>query len=100
MSDKKIKYLLIDTSYLHAVSFKDPDFRKLLHHSQENVLKIFIPHIAWEERRTQFLEKVFAKMGKVNDAFEKLNADLSGDFVLYGLPPPTLNIWTKVDVNA
>ena len=100
MPDKKISHLLIDTSYLRTAGFNHPDFRRLLHFTKLDLLKIYIPHIAWEERRTQFLEVVLNKISKVTDAFDRLKSEMSGNFVLDGLPPPTLNIWSKFDVNA
>jgi hypothetical protein len=62
MADKKPLHLLIDTSYLRRAGFGDPDFRLLLHFSKTDRLKIFVPHIVWEERRTQLLEKAFGKI--------------------------------------
>lgn len=72
MSDQKITFLLIDTSYLRAVSFSDPDFRKLPQRSKEDVLKIFIPHIVREERRTQFREVAYDKVRKLRQQFDGL----------------------------
>jgi hypothetical protein len=100
MSDNKIKYLLIYTSYLWKVEFDNPDFRKLLHHSKSDELKIFIPHIVWEERRTQLLEKAYAKMDKVRDAFEDLKALQANNIFVEGLPVPTLNVWSKAEIDA
>ena len=73
--EKKTVFILVDTSFLRSVSFGDPDFRKLLEYSKNQVVKIFVPHIAWEERRTQFLEKACEKVGKVTTAFTKLEAE-------------------------
>lgn len=100
MLDKKISHLLIDTSYLRAAGFNHSDFRKLLHFSKLQLLNIYIPHIAWEERRTQFLEVVLGKISTVTDAFNKLKSEMRGNFVLDGFPPPTLNIWSESDVKA
>src|SRR3989442_13374918 len=51
ISNKMIVHLMIDTSYLRTAGFDHPDFRKLLHLSKGDQLKIHIPHIVWEERR-------------------------------------------------
>ena len=99
-TNKKIFYVLIDTSYLRTAGFNDPDFRKLLKYSKENVLKVFIPHIAWEERRTQYFDNAYKKVRKVEDAFEELNAMLPGDFILGGLTPPGLTIWKKAEIDT
>lgn len=100
MPDKKISHLVIDTSYLRTAGLNHPDFRRLLHYSQMDLLKVYIPHIVWEERRTQFLEAALTKVSKVTDAFDKLKSEMPGNFVLNGLPSPTLNIWSKADVDT
>lgn len=98
--EKKTVYILVDTSFLRSVSFGDPDFRKLLEYSKNQVVKIFVPHIAWEERRTQFLEKACEKVGKVTAAFTRLEAEIADNFILNGMQPPELNIWNDSDINA
>jgi predicted nucleic acid-binding protein len=100
MPENDIRYLLLDTSYLRDVGFSDPDFRKLLRLSQENKLKIFIPHIVWEERRTQLMEKARDRVRKLRKEFDGLSAELPSNFVLEGLAPPTLNIWTDAEIDA
>jgi hypothetical protein len=100
MANQKPLHLLIDTSYLRRAGFNDPDFRLLLHFSKTDLLKIFVPHIVWEERRTQLLETAAGKIKTVSDAFDKLKAELPSNFVLDGLLPlPTLRIWTRADVD-
>lgn len=98
--EKKIVFILVDTSFLRSVSFGDPDFRKLLEYSKNNVVQIFVPHIAWEERRTQFLEKACEKVGKVTTAFSKLETEKTDNFILDGMSPPALNIWSETEINA
>lgn len=101
MSDKHVKALLIDTSYLcKIVDFDNPDFRKLLRFSKSGELKIVISHIVWEERRTQFLETAYAKAQKLRAAFESLKAPWTGKFIIDGLAPPTLSVWTDVEMDA
>lgn len=98
--NKTICYVLLDTSYLREVGFDNPDFRRLLEYSKVNVLKIFVPHIAWEERRTQYFDKVYAKVLKVENEFEALKAIVPGNFVLRGLSPPSLKIWNRMEIEA
>lgn len=93
-------HILLDTSYLREVGFDNPDFRKLLEYSKVNVLKVFVPHIAWEERRTQYFDKAYAKVLRVVKEFEALKAMLPGNFVLGGLAPPALTIWTRTEIDA
>lgn len=100
MSDNQITHLFIDTSYLKSVGFRDPDFQQLLQRSQQNVLKIFVSHIAWEERRTQLLEDAQSMVKKYRQDFEALNASLPHRFLLGGLNPPTLNMWTPAEIEA
>jgi predicted nucleic acid-binding protein len=100
MSDKKIVHLLLDTSYLCGVSFDDPDFRKLLQRSKDDELRIFVPHIVWEERRTQFFEIAYDKVRRVQNAWDGLNTGLANNFLLGDLIPPALTLWTKAEIEA
>jgi hypothetical protein len=99
-TDKKTFYVFLDTSYLREVGFGNSDFRKLLEYSKANVLKIFVSHIAWEEWRTQYFDKAYAKVLKVDREFEALKVMLPGNFILEGLTPPTLTIWKKSEIDA
>lgn len=98
--NETIFHVLLDTSYLREVGFDNPDFRKLLEYSKVNVLKIFVPHIAWEERRTQYFDEAYAKVLKVEKDFEALKAIVPGNFVLRGLSAPSLTIWKQTEIDA
>lgn len=102
MSDKTITQLLIDTSCLWDAGsdFNHPNFRMLLELSKRGELKIFIPHIVWEERRTQLLEKLYGKVRALNESFEELKTQSSGNLLVQGLTPPTLTIWNKAEIDA
>lgn len=104
MSDKKITHLLIDTSYLFkfGAGLKDPDFMKLLRHAnKEGPLKIHIPHIVWEERRTQLLDEAYSSRRKLKKSFEDLETALSTNIVLNGISSPTLlGLWSESDLDA
>lgn len=102
MSDKTITHLLIDTSCLWDAGsdFNHPDFRKLLEFSKNGELKILIPHIVWEERRTQLLDKLYGKVRGLSESFEALKTQFSGNFLVQSLPPPTLTIWNKAEIDA
>ena len=103
MADKKITHLLIDTSYLFKFgpAFKHPDFMKLLHYSAvDGTVKIYIPHIVWEERRTQLLEDAYARAKDLRSAFDKLNKEISTNIVLHGVTPPTLHFRSDSEIDA
>lgn len=93
MSDKKITQLLIDTSCLWDAGsdFNHSDFRMLLELSKRGELKIFIPHIVWEERRTQLLERLCSKVQVLNESFEDLKTRSSGNLLVQGLTPPSIS---------
>jgi hypothetical protein len=102
MSDKKITHLLIDTSYLFkfGAGFGHPDFMKLLRCSAtEGTLKIYIPHIVWEERRTQLLDEAYSCRRKLKDSFEAMNKQLETNVVLRGFAAPTLSIGNEAEIN-
>lgn len=96
----KISHLFIDTSYLGGVAFGDGDLQKLLRYSREGRLKIFIPRLVWEERRTQLLETTRAEVVQLRAAFQKVQARADRDLVLAGLARPTLGIWSDEDMDA
>src|SRR6185503_3786450 len=102
MSDKKTTHLLIDTSYLwkFGPGFDHPDFMKLLRCSGvEGTLKIFIPHIVWEERRTQLLDEAYSCRRKLKESFEAMNSQLATNIVLRGFTSPALNIWNEAEID-
>src|SRR6266480_550604 len=98
MAARTITHLLLDTSYLRGVGLRSPDFQKLLELAKANTVKLLVPHIAWEEQRTQFLDETFERMRKVRDAFSNLNVRYSRDFLLEGLPAPGLVLWEEKEV--
>jgi hypothetical protein len=95
-----MSHLFIDTSYLGGVGFGDGDLQKLLRYSREGELKIFIPHLVWEERRTQLLEEARNDVIKLRTAFQKVLDRAGRDLVLNGLPRPTLGIWSEEDMDG
>lgn len=102
MSDTKITHLLIDTSYLYkfGTGFDHPDFMKLLHCSTiDGTLKIYIPHIVWEERRTQLLDEAYSSRRKLRESFDALNKEISTNIILRGIAPPALSIWSESEID-
>src|ERR1700731_1560865 len=99
MSEKKTTYLLLDTSYLRKAGsgFDSPNFRKLLLLSKQEILHIFIPHIVWEERRTQLRETALAELRKLRAAFDRVNGQIEKNVIFGGLTPPILSVWSELD---
>jgi hypothetical protein len=103
MSDNKITHLLIDNSCLYKFGpgFDHPDFMKLLRCSAvEGTLKIFVPHIVWEERRTQLRDDVYSCMRRLKTSFDDLNKQLATNIVLKGLAIPALNLWDESEIDV
>src|SRR5690349_5101917 len=98
MPVRTITHLFLDTSYLRGVGLWSPDFQKLLELSRGNAVRLIVPHIAWEEQRTQLLDDTFQRMRKLRDAFNALNSRHSRDALLEGLPAPGLAIWEEREV--
>ena len=99
MAHNKIAALILDTSYLRSVSISnDPDFMRLLRFCKERVIDIFVPHIVWEERRAQYLDGIYAKVVKANEAFRRLNEDWDNRFITGSLPPPRMDIPSRQEL--
>lgn len=92
--------VFLDTSYIRKVGFRNPDFQKLIANSKSNLLRLFVSHVAWEERRTQYLEKATSQVLTLGREFEKLQQGRSDNFILQGLPPPVMNLWNKTELDA
>jgi hypothetical protein len=102
MSSKTITHLLIAPPYLHkfGTGFAHPDFMKLLHCSTvDGTLKIYIPHIVWEERRTQLLDEAYSRRGKLRESFDALNKEISTNIILRGITPPTMSLWSESEID-
>jgi len=100
MPSGRIRTLFVDTSSLRRAGFQSPDLRKLLVRCGEQSVRVVVSHIAWEEWRTQLLEKSSEKVRNVKAAFEALTRALPSNFILGRLPPPALAIWDDADIDA
>jgi len=100
MTDRKLTHLILDTSYLRAVGFKDPDFRKVLEHAKAKRLRVLVPHIAWEEWRTQLLEEHLKLVRDLRAADERLARKMARNFLLNGLERPLLVLWPDDEVDG
>lgn len=67
-----IRTLFVDTSSLRRSGFQSPDLRKLLVRCSEQSVRVVVSHIAWDEWRTQLLEKSSDKVRNVKRAFDAL----------------------------
>lgn len=92
--------VFLDTSYIRKVGFRNPDFQKLVAYSKSNRLRLFVSHVAWEERRAQYLEKATSQVLTLRREFEKLQQGSSDNFILHGLPPPLMNLWNETELEA
>jgi hypothetical protein len=100
MSDNNIRTLFVDTSSLRQIGFRHPDFQKLLLRSRDKSLRIAVSHIAWEEWRTQLLEKACEKARNVRTSFEALTTALPSNRILGRLRPPALALWEDAEIEA
>lgn len=92
--------LLIDTSLLKQAqdSFGDIDFQKILHHSKANEVKIFIPFIVWEERRTQLLDNLIESIRNVNKAYKSFAPARS--LLFKAIPKPNLTVIDEEEARS
>ncbi|WP_295971951.1 PIN domain-containing protein [uncultured Xanthomonas sp.] len=90
-------HVVIDTSMLRRAHFRHPNFERLLVRSQMGALKIYIPHIALEELRTQLLDQHVQLVEEIQARFDKLRRG-SRDMLIDGLPLPVLSLWPPGDV--
>jgi hypothetical protein len=100
MADAVVLHLLMDTSYVRSVSFSDPDFRRLLQFSKDGVIRILVPHIVWEERRTQLVDAILVKVRKLRVEIEELKAPWMGGLVADGPVYPTTSLWPDSEIVA
>src|SRR5207237_693596 len=91
--------LLLETSYLRSVGFGDPDFRKLLQHSQEGRARILIPHIVWEEWPTHLVKSTLTKAGKLRKAIEDLATPWMGGLCTDALVPSGVSVLADADID-
>lgn len=84
------------------MGFNDPDFRKVLEHAKANPkrLQVLVPHVAWEERRTQLLEERLKMVRDLRAAYEKLLGKMAGDLLLDGLERPALVLWPENEIDG
>jgi transcriptional regulator of met regulon len=77
--------VVIDSSTLFRTNLDHPELRKLLDRSQKGELEIHISHIAWEEHRTQLLDKTRESVDALRRATAALTSPTRGNIVARGL---------------
>jgi hypothetical protein len=100
MVEANVLPLFIDTSYLRKTGFHHPDFQLLLRYSKEGQIKIFVSHIAWEERRTQLTEDLYSKVRSLRRLVEDLQTPRLGRIAIQGLDPVAVTAWSDSEIDA
>jgi hypothetical protein len=92
-------HVLVDTNALWGMWH--PDFQKIVQLSREGKFKLVVPHIVWEERRTQLLDKELEAVKALQNAYDKVQrrnqASMLGQLIL-----PPLPLWSMeqmIDVS-
>ena len=85
-------HVLVDTNVLWDI--RHPDFQKIVQLSRERKFKLVVPHIVWEERRTQILEQEMKEVVAIQTAYEKVQRRSPGSMLgQLKLPPLPLPLW-------
>lgn len=80
-------HVIIDTSILRRAHFKTGNFQRLLRRVQQGVVKLYIPQIVLEERRTQLLFEYSQLAEQAKTALRTMQRDHLA-MLLEGLPAP------------
>ena len=91
-------HVVIDTSMMRSVPFQHADFVRLLRQSQLGKVKIYIPHIAFEEERTAQLQKHADAVASIARILGQLQRGTLG-MLVQGLPEPRVDLWSLKDVE-
>lgn len=91
-------HVVVDTSMMRRVPFQHADFVRLLRQSQLGKVKIYIPHIAFEEERTAQLQKHVDAVASITQTLGKLRRGTLG-MLVQGLPDPHVELWDLKDVE-
>ncbi|GJG96824.1 PIN domain-containing protein [Cupriavidus pauculus] len=93
-----IFHVIIDTSILRRTYFKTGEFERLLKRAKQGVLKLYIPEIVLEERRTQLLFEYNKLVADARAAIERMQRSHM-TMLLEGLPAPECMFPSAEDVD-
>lgn len=93
-----IFHVIIDTSVLTRAHFKTGNFERLLRRVQQGVLKLYIPQIVLEERRTRLLFEYNKLAEQAKGALLKMQRGQM-EMLLEGLPAPECMFPTREEVD-
>lgn len=80
---------MLDTSFLRKTSLKNPGFQKLLRLSRSGKIELYISHISWEERRTQYLDELRKSLDDLRKSTEKIKS--SNSILASSIDIPTID---------
>lgn len=93
-----IFHVIIDTSILRREPFGSASFNRLLNRIQQGVIRVYIPHVVVEERRTQMLSEYSKCVDDAKKAVRDANrAHLA--MLIKGLPAPECAFPTREEVD-
>lgn len=93
-----IFHVIVDTSILTRAHFKTGSFERLLRRVQQGVLKLYIPQIVVEERRTRLLQEYGKLARQAEGAILQLQRDHLA-MLVEGLPAPACVLPTLEEVD-
>lgn len=93
-----IFHVIIDTSVLTRAHFKTGNFERLLRRVQQGFVKLYIPQIVLEERRTQLLFEYNRLAEQANGALLKMQRGQL-EMLLEGLPAAECAFPTREEVD-
>jgi rRNA-processing protein FCF1 len=91
-------HVIIDTSILSRAHFRTGNFERLLRRVQQGVLKLYIPQIVIEERRTRLLFEYNRLADQARTALRLMQRDHLA-MLLEGLPAPECVFPTREEVD-
>jgi hypothetical protein len=72
----------------------------LLEFSKQGTVRFLVPHIVWEEWRTQLTERSHTKLRKLREAVDALKAPWMGGLSIDGLVPQSLSVSTGAEIDT
>lgn len=94
-----IFHVILDTSVLRPAQFPSSLFDRLLRRVNQGVMKLYIPEVVLEERRTQMLYEFNTHAEQARGALLKM-AESPLSMLLQGIPIPTsVDLPTREDVD-